>query len=104
MRYTDDEVVREILRRSKKISYERRKKRDAILIAATVMFAICASGIILLIPVGNKIYDTRTLYGSFLLNPSTGGYILVALIAFVIGIAVAIICKRYQNEPRDFKD
>ena len=69
MRYTDDEVVREILRRSKRISYERRKKRDAILIAAAVMFAICASGIILSIPVGNKIYDTRTLYGSFLLNP-----------------------------------
>ena len=104
MRYTDDVVVPEILRRSKKISYERRKKRDAILIAAAVMFAICASGIILSIPVGSQIYDTRTLYGSFLLNPSTGGYILVAVIAFVIGIAVAIICRKYQNEKKDPED
>ncbi len=45
-----------------------------------------------------------TLYGSFLLNQSTGGYILVAVIAFITGIAVAIICRKYQNEKKDPED
>ena len=104
MRYSEDEALSEIIRRSKKIARDRRRKRDAILIASAVLIAICASVIILSIPAGNRIYDTMTLYGSFLLNQSTGGYILVAVIAFITGIAVAIICRKYQNEKKDPED
>ncbi|MBR6146922.1 MAG: hypothetical protein IKQ44_01040 [Lachnospiraceae bacterium] len=104
MRYSKDEALSEIIRRSKKIARDRRRKRDAILIASAVLIAICASVIILSIPAGNRIYDTMTLYGSFLLNQSTGGYILVAVIAFITGIAVAIICRKYQNEKKDPED
>ena len=104
MRYSEDEALGEIIRRSKRIARDRRRKRDAILIASAVLIAICASGIILSIPAGNRKYDTMTLYGSFLLNQSTGGYILVAVIAFITGIAVAIICRKYQNEKKDPED
>ena len=104
MRYTCDEALHEILKRSKKVSYERRRKRDRIIISTSLVIAVCAAVFILSIPVGSQIYATQTLYGSFLLDPSTGGYILVAVIAFVIGIAVAIICKKNQNGPRDFED
>ena len=104
MRYSEDEALSEIIRRSKRIARDRRRKRDAILIASAVLIAICASGIILSIPAENRIYDTMTLYGSFLLNQSTGGYILVAVIAFITGIAVAIICRKYQNEKKDPED
>ncbi|MBP5414232.1 MAG: hypothetical protein ILN61_03175 [Lachnospiraceae bacterium] len=104
MRYSEDEALSEIIRRSKRIARDRRRKRDAILIASAVLIAICASVIILSIPAGNRIYDTMTLYGSFLLNQSTGGYILVAVIAFITGIAVAIICRKYQNEKKDPED
>ena len=104
MRYSEDEALGEIIRRSKRIARDRRRKRDAILIASAVLIAICASVIILSIPAGNRIYDTMTLYGSFLLNQSTGGYILVAVIAFITGIAVAIICRKYQNEKKDPED
>ena len=104
MRYSEDEALSEIIRRSKRIARDRRRKRDAILIASAVLIAICASVIILSIPAGNRIYDTMTLYGSFLLNQSTGGYILVAMIAFITGIAVAIICRKYQNEKKDPED
>ena len=104
MRYSEDEALSEIIRRSKRIARDRRRKRDAILIASAVLIAICASVIILSIPAGNRIYDTMTLYGSFLLNQSTGGYILVAVIAFITGIAVAIICRKYQNEKKNPED
>ncbi len=104
MRYSEDEALSEIIRRSKRIARDRRRKRDAILIASAVLIAICASVIILSIPAGNRIYDTMSLYGSFLLNQSTGGYILVAVIAFITGIAVAIICRKYQNEKKDPED
>ena len=104
MRYSEDEALSEIIRRSKRIASDRRRKRDAILIASAVLIAICASVIILSIPAGNRIYDTMSLYGSFLLNQSTGGYILVAVIAFITGIAVAIICRKYQNEKKDPED
>lgn len=104
MGYTDDEALSEIMKRSKKVSYKRKKKRDTILVCASFVIAICAVGIVLSIPAGDQTYAARTLYGSFLLNPSTGGYILAAMIAFALGVAVAIICKRYQNEHNDFKD
>ena len=67
MRYSEDEALSEIIRRSKRIARDRRRKRDAILIASAVLIAICASGIILSISVGSQIYDTRTIYRSFLL-------------------------------------
>ena len=104
MRYSEEEALGEIIRRSKRIARDRRRKRETILIASAVLIAICASVIILSIPAGNRIYDTMTLYGSFLLNQSTGGYILVAVIAFITGIAVAIICRKYQNEKKDPED
>ena len=67
MRYSEDEALGEIIRRSKRIARSRRKKRDAILIASAVLIAICASGSILSISVGSQIYDTRTIYRLFLL-------------------------------------
>ena len=67
MRYSEDEALGEIIRRSKRIAHNRRKNIDAILIASVVLIAIRASDSILSISVGSQIYDTRTIYRSFLL-------------------------------------
>ncbi len=43
--------------------------------------------------------QTYSVMGAFLLGPQTGGYILVAVIAFVIGILVAEM-TRYLRQKR----
>ena len=38
-----------------------------------------------------------TALGAFLLGPETGGYVLVALIAFALGIAAALLAQRHKR-------
>ncbi len=42
--------------------------------------------------------------GAFLLGPETGGYILVAVLAFLIGILVTLLTQRYRNSGMPKKD
>ena len=38
-----------------------------------------------------------TALGAFLLGPEAGGYVLVALIAFALGIAAALLAQRHRR-------
>ena len=41
---------------------------------------------------------TESLYGSFLLSPEAGGYILVAVLAFLLGIVVCMLIYRKREQ------
>ena len=44
---------------------------------------------------GTEIHSTAL--GAFLLGPEAGGYVLVALIAFALGIAAALLAQRHRQ-------
>ncbi|MCR4655796.1 MAG: hypothetical protein K5770_06160 [Lachnospiraceae bacterium] len=43
-------------------------------------------------------YSQRSVYGAFLLSPQAGGYVLAAVIAFVIGVVFTLLCQRYRKK------
>ena len=48
-----------------------------------------------------------SVYGSFLLSPEAGGYVLAAVIAFALGVAVTLFClkrKKLSSEDKKKED
>ena len=42
-----------------------------------------------------------TALGAFLLGPEAGGYVIVALIAFALGIAAALLAQRHRQMKKE---
>ncbi|MBQ0134292.1 MAG: hypothetical protein KBS46_04090 [Clostridiales bacterium] len=45
-----------------------------------------------------------SVYGSFLLSREAGGYVLIALIAFVLGVTVTLLCLHYRKNQNKTGD
>ena len=43
---------------------------------------------------------TGTVYGSFLLSAESGGYVLAAVVAFVLGIVTTLLCLKIRNKRK----
>lgn len=93
MKYTEQEQLEEILHRGKKLRQRRDKNlmRGFSATATALLFALTACiakfG-------GSGVLESRTDYGSFLLSAETGGYVLTAVLAFVVGAVTTVIIKR----------
>ncbi len=97
MRYTSDQAVREILRRSDKISKKReRRARNVISSASATLF--CALLAVTALLSGGSAAREGTAYGAFILSPSVGGYVLLGVLAFALGVAVTLLCVRYRGK------
>ena len=59
---------------------------------------------ITVIPGKNAVTSAGSVYGSFLLSREAGGYVLIALIAFVLGVTVTLLCLRYRKKQDATKD
>ena len=104
MKYTQDEAVSEILKRSGRISRRRvRRARAALSCASVVIFALLVFTITGIS--GQPCRAPRdTYYGSFLLSAEVGGYVLAAVIAFALGVTIAVFCMRYRKKDKDRED
>ena len=97
MKYTRDEAFEEVIRRSRamKIRHERK--------VATIMSA-AASCVAIAILFTKGVFDSFTgmsaenAYGSFLISPQAGGYVLASVIAFCAGVGVTIAIRRYRKD------
>jgi len=92
-----DVMLQEILKRSSEI---RRKRERRFLHAMTGLSCVLIGALAVLIPLlsgAGPEQGTPTVMGSFILSAQAGGYILVAVIAFVLGIIAAIITERYRK-------
>ena len=97
MKYTPDEALSQILRRSERIAW-RRKRRSCQRLGGicSALLAVLALSITV-IPGKNAVTSAGSVYGSFLLSREAGGYVLIALIAFVLGIVVTVLCLHYRK-------
>ena len=100
MKYTKDEALNEILKRGRKIREKRNKRITGALSTATVI-----STFILFLSIsiftGNAVTGTNSAYGSFLLPTEVLGYVLVAVIAFVMGVIITFIVRKYKRSEND---
>ena len=100
MKYTQDEAVKEILRRGKRIELRRSRAESAVLSGLSSLLAVSLLLTILLIPARSNQTAQQTALGSFLLSAEAGGYVLAAVLAFLLGAAVTLLIVRRQLKNR----
>ena len=103
MKYTKEEAFEEILKRSKALKLKRAKKVTRALVTSA---GILTASLVLEI---RRFCETATainkesIYGSFLLPVQAGGYVLTAVIAFVVGMIAAVLIQKFRknnDEPQ----
>ena len=96
MKYEREEALEEIMRRGKQIKKEHDRRVTHLLSMATFITTVALMGV-LGVYVGGSSEGIESAYGSFLLSPEAGGYVLTAVIAFVLGVLVTVLIKRFKN-------
>ena len=104
MKYTPDEAMSEILRRSERVAL-RRKRRSCQRLGGicSALLAVLVLGITVM-PGKLAVTSAGSVYGSFLLSREAGGYVLFALIAFVLGVAVTLLCQHCRKKQEDTRN
>jgi hypothetical protein len=97
MKYTSEQEFEEILRRGKEIREKKEKQVKHVLSAATVCLSVALLAV-LSVFAGAKSTGAETAYGSFLLPMEAGGYMLTAVIAFALGVLVAVTIRQYRKK------
>lgn len=97
MKYDREAGLREIMRRSEIIKKKKDYKKLYTLTASAsslllvlVVFIVGLGGI-------EAAGTDRTAYGSFLLSPQAGGYVLTAVIAFGVGVLLTILTQKHRK-------
>ena len=100
MKYTKDEALSEIRKRGRKIREKRNKRIAGALSTATVIstFMLFVS---ISVFTGNVVTGTDSAYGSFLLPTEVLGYVLVAIIAFVLGVIITVIARKNKRKENN---
>ena len=100
MKYTKDEALEEILKRGRKIREKRNKQITGVLSTTTVILTFILF-LSISIFTGNVVTGTHSAYGSFLLPTEVLGYVIVAVIAFVMGVIITVIVRQYKRKEND---
>ena len=100
MNYSDEDALKEILKRKDTVIRKRRSKACRYLGTASALLFAALITVISAFHGASVSGPDSTIYGAFLLGREAGGYVLAAVIAFVLGVVVTLFCIKY----RQFKD
>lgn len=97
---TTDEQMNEIMRRSK--SLKAKKSMNDYLIGFSIAIAACLALIVL---VGASIANvnpettdnTVSQYGSLVISAPYMGYVVIGLLAFILGVLVTLLCRHIRE-------
>ena len=99
--FDSEKEFSEILRRGEAL--RRKKERHAVQILATASAAL-----LILLVLGIHTFshkgsqnEIQSVFGAFLLPAEAGGYVLAAVLAFFIGVAVTVACIRYRTRKEN---
>ena len=97
-----EEQMKEISRRKKRYE-DARKGRVFAATGAGLLAALIV--VITIAPSTAAVFEQNrmTVLGSTILGAKTGGYVLVALISFTIGVFVTMFCRQYRKDKQDRK-
>ena len=94
MRSIEDQIT-EIRRRS--LLYREKKQIRALSFLASGIGVLLMAIMILAPGVSGTVGISSSHLGATILGPEAGGYVIVALLAFTLGIIVTIITKKYRK-------
>lgn len=97
MKYTTEEELDEIMHRSRKITIRRECRKVQIQACLTCAVSLLVIAALILLPKGAVTTSDESVYGAFLLADGTGGYVLVALISFILGVVVTVLSMKYRR-------
>ncbi len=97
MKYTTEEAMMEILARSGKITERRNSRQQIALSCAAGILGIALIAVIAALPGGATAGLHASAYGALMAGQEKGGYVLTALIAFVLGVTVTLLCLRFKK-------
>lgn len=100
MKYSSEEALSEIMKRSKQVVIARERRTCQLLLG---LVAVTFAGLIAVITTlqgENKVQSETTVYGAFLLRQEAGAYVLTAMIAFALGIIVTLLCLKYKKQRK----
>lgn len=97
---TTDEQMNEIMRRSE--SLKAKKSMNDYIIGFSIAIAACLALIVL---VGASIANvnpettdnTVSQYGSLVISAPYMGYVVIGLLAFILGVLVTLLCRRIRE-------
>lgn len=98
MKYTTEEALTEIKRRSKIIRQRYEMRMSTIF---SVITACLATGLVAVIGkfgTGSGVSVTPSSYGAFLLPAEDGGYVLTAIVAFLAGVFITLILRNHTQK------
>ena len=103
MKYSTEEALAEIEKRSREIEKAEEKKKGMLLTASTLCLTL--SLILAVAAFGNAgiVGGAGSAYGSFFIAAEYGGYVLTALIAFVAGVGITLFIKSRQKHAGEEK-
>jgi hypothetical protein len=96
MKYTKESALKEIKRRANEIRQKRDRRITSILTATASITLITLFAVIRVFS-GAEVSETQNAYGSFILSVDTCGYVLTAILGFILGILVTVITKRLKK-------
>ena len=102
---TTEERIERIHKRAKELEEERKKRILGIEGAVTAALGICLIVMVAFLGVngGGLTVSTVTdtgLAGASLLEPGAGSYIIVALVAFMFGVALTVLIRSLRDRGR----
>ena len=103
MKLSDNEAFDEIIKRGDKIRKKHEQSIMRVLSATTAVLAVALLGAISFYG-GVGVERSETDYGSFFLPAEAGGYVIAALIAFVLGVVITFFilhCRRKGETEKD---
>ncbi len=100
MKYSTDEALKEVFKRGHEIKAQHERKIISAMatVVGVLTFALIGTlGYLVRVPVDGS----GTQYGSFILSSEAGGYVLVAVLAFVLGIAFTILVRLVKKHRKE---
>lgn len=97
MKYTIHDALNEIKKRAKIIRKNHEKR-----ITNFLMTSACLTLVVLIAVIGtfsnSQVSRIYIEYGSIILSPDTGKYVLIATLGFVLGVLVTFVIKQIKKD------
>ena len=97
LRYSLEESLNQVRSRSDDIVRRREKGKAVLLTASAAVLSVLLFAALGYISGRTKPMIGESVYGSYMLSDSAGGYVLVAVIAFSLGVLLAVAVRNYRK-------
>lgn len=97
MKYTTEDALKEIKRRARVIR-QKHDRRILNALSAAASFTLIALFAVIGTISGSGVPGPQSDYGAFILSAETGGYVLIAILGFVLGVVVTLLIKQMKKK------